>query len=487
MKIEIKTIESWDKNDKPFKKIHVEDELTDEESNAVLEQLEELGYIEKQTEDLEKRKKQTKDECNYNLARAYIDGGLIEEATSLLSDLYKTNPGVPRFAFRLALCYQLLGKYKEARSLISQMKARQLYDKTTLVAMEATLLIAERQPVQALDLLKSIENKVNKFHARTNLQIAQCYLMLKRLPDAKEYLLSELELDYDNERAHHLLGIVYLRQKYYKEAAESLLEAVGLNFNEPRYHSELGKALFNLGKYEEAANAWEHSLHMFPNQFQIRERLKSVYEFKLNDSAKAEVHQRWLKNIQRPTIYIVSGLPRSGTSMMMQMLEKGGLEPFTDKKREADENNPRGYYEHELVKNLSKNSRFLMHASGKVVKVIAHLLKYLPDNFEYKIVFMERDLEEVMFSQDKMLERLGKKKNADTINLTILENYQTQMKRFKDWISTHKNYKAIYINYKEVIESPFEQALRINEFFDYELLPELMAKVVEKNLYREKK
>jgi len=483
---EIKTIKSWDHNEKPFKKIQVEEELTEEESNSVLEQLEDLGYIEKQTEDLEKRIKQTSDECNFNLARSYLDGSKVDEAAEILDKLYTSNPNVPRYAFRLALCYQILGKFKEARTVISQMKKQELYSKTTLVAIEATLLIAERQPVKALELLKGIEDKVNKFHARTNLQIAQCYLMLKRYPDAKEHLIKELELDYDSERAHHLLGNVYLRQKYYEEAAESFLEAVGLNFNEPRYHSDLGKALFNLGKYKEAAKAWENSISMFPNQYNIRERLKSVYQFKLKNEKAAKVHNEWLKNVQRPIIYIVSGLPRSGTSMMMQMLEKGGLEVFTDKIREADESNPKGYYEHEMVKNLAKSNRFLIQAKGKVVKVIAHLLKYLPDHFEYKIIFMERDLEEVLFSQDKMLERLGKKRNLETINLSLMNDYKDQLVRFKDWISTHQNYQAIYVKYKDVIESPFEQAIRINEFLEYKLLPELMSKVVEKNLYREK-
>jgi predicted AlkP superfamily phosphohydrolase/phosphomutase/tetratricopeptide (TPR) repeat protein len=484
---EIEFIKSWDTNENPFEKIQVEADLTEEEANSVLDQLEDLGYIEKQTGDLEKRLKQTEEECNYNLARSYIDGGLIENAIEILEKLHRKNIGTPRYAFRLAICYQVMGKFAEAREIINLMKDRELYDRATLDTMDATLLIAEKQPVKALQLLKGIEGKVNKFHARTNLQMAQCYLMLKRYPDAKEHLMKELELDYDNEKAHYLLGNINLRAKYFEEAADNYLTAVGLNFNEPQYHANLGKAFFNLGKYEEAAKAWENSISMFPNQFRIRERLQSVYQYKLNETEKAEVHADWLNNIQRPTIYIVSGLPRSGTSMMMQMLEKGGMEIFTDKKREADENNPKGYYEHEMIKNLAKNNRILNTASGKVVKVIAHLLKHLPDNFEYKIIFMERSLEEVMFSQDKMLVRLGKKKSAETLNLKIMDQYTEQLKRFKDWISTHSNYKAIYVNYREVIENPFEQALRINEFLDYTLMPELMAKVVEKSLYREKK
>ena len=108
------------------------------------------------------------------------------------------------------------------------------------------------------------------------------------------------------------------------------------------------------------------------------------------------------------TVIIVSGLPRSGTSMMMKMLEAGGLKILTDNLREADANNPKGYYEFERVKQMKDgNLAWLPDAVGKVVKIVTGLIIYLPSDYKYKIIFMKRDLNEVLSSQKKMLGRLG--------------------------------------------------------------------------------
>jgi len=107
-------------------------------------------------------------------------------------------------------------------------------------------------------------------------------------------------------------------------------------------------------------------------------------------------------------ITVVSGIPRSGTSLMMQMMSAGGMPVLTDGQRSADDNNPRGYFELESVKSLARNQDVLTQADGKVVKVISSLLPSLPKDFEYRVVFMCRPLEEVVSSQNRMLERLGK-------------------------------------------------------------------------------
>ena len=116
-------------------------------------------------------------------------------------------------------------------------------------------------------------------------------------------------------------------------------------------------------------------------------------------------------------ITIVSGLPRSGTSMMMQMLKQGGIEILTDKIRQNDVNNPRGYYELEKVKELPKDNTWLPEAEGKGVKIIVQLLQYLLPGFEYRIIFMQRDIKEILRSQKKMLENLGKNPEAGDLKV----------------------------------------------------------------------
>src|SRR5262245_53188886 len=118
----------------------------------------------------------------------------------------------------------------------------------------------------------------------------------------------------------------------------------------------------------------------------------------------------WVRRRRYGTpVYVVSGLPRSGTSMMMRMLEAGGIPPMSDGERTADIDNPEGYYEYERVKGLEKDpdKRWVREARGRALKVISFLLRHLPDDNAYRIVYMRRHLDEVFRSQDKMLDRLG--------------------------------------------------------------------------------
>src|SRR5687768_1736541 len=115
--------------------------------------------------------------------------------------------------------------------------------------------------------------------------------------------------------------------------------------------------------------------------------------------------------MDRDVITVVSGLPRSGTSMMMKMLEAGGLEPVVDHVRKPDEDNPKGYYEFERVKALENDREWLPEAKGKFVKVISMLLRHLPADHRFKVIFMQRNMPEVLASQKKMLVRRGEDPN----------------------------------------------------------------------------
>jgi hypothetical protein len=105
------------------------------------------------------------------------------------------------------------------------------------------------------------------------------------------------------------------------------------------------------------------------------------------------------------SLVVVTGLPRSGTSMLMQMLAAGGMRFLSDGLREADEDNPRGYLEFEPVKNLLKDSKWLFEGAGKAVKIVAPLLAALPPGLACRVILSERDLDEVLDSQERMLVR----------------------------------------------------------------------------------
>jgi hypothetical protein len=189
----------------------------------------------------------------------------------------------------------------------------------------------------------------------------------------------------------------------------------------------------------------------------------------------------------KDTIVVVSGLPRSGTSMMMALLETGGLTLLKDGVREADEDNPKGYYEFERVKKLREGDfEWLPEAQGKVIKIISYLLLSLPDNYNYRIVFMQRKLAEVMASQRKMLVRRGEdpdKVDEDELG-SILENHLRQVDL---WMEGQSNVERLDVDYGRMVLDPETDILRVNQFLGGSLNVDKMAQIIDPNLYRQRK
>lgn len=183
-------------------------------------------------------------------------------------------------------------------------------------------------------------------------------------------------------------------------------------------------------------------------------------------------------------IVVVSGLPRSGTSMAMKMLDAGGMQLVTDEVRVADEDNPKGYFEDERIKELAEmaDKGWLRIARGRVIKVVSSLLQYLPpDNF-YKIVFMRRNLHEVLASQAKMLDRRGEKSQTDDHEL--LEMYKNHLEKVEFQLRFRPYFDTLYVNYTDVLANPVEEAHRINGFLGGELDERSMVEAVDPDLYR---
>jgi len=186
-------------------------------------------------------------------------------------------------------------------------------------------------------------------------------------------------------------------------------------------------------------------------------------------------------------IIIVSGLPRSGTSMMMQMLETGGLEILTDNIRTADQDNPKGYYEFEVVKKLAKdeNKEWLNGAKGKVVKVISQLLKDLPQEHNYRVIFMHRKMEEILFSQKQMLIRRGAPTDSIS-NEELAKLFQKHLDQVESWLKKQTSFDVLYISYNEVLKNPEEFVARVNKFLGGHLDVDSMKSVVDKSLHRQR-
>lgn len=187
--------------------------------------------------------------------------------------------------------------------------------------------------------------------------------------------------------------------------------------------------------------------------------------------------------MEATTITIVSGLPRSGTSMMMKMLEAGGMPVLTDRIRTADEDNPKGYYEFERVKQIEHDQAWLPQAQGKVVKMIAALLKHVPPTYHYAVVFMRRNIDEVLASQRRMLVRRGEPTDAVSDEKMALL-FQRHVDRVEAWLAQQPNIDVLYVHYSDILAWPEEHAVKVNRFLGDGLDTARMAAVVDPALYR---
>ena len=196
--------------------------------------------------------------------------------------------------------------------------------------------------------------------------------------------------------------------------------------------------------------------------------------------------KRFFQRKKKPIITIVSGLPRSGTSMTMKMLEAGGIPPLTDQIREADSDNPKGYYEFERAKKLREgDTAWVPEAEGKVVKVIGALLIHMPPDYEYRVLFMQREMSEILASQAKMLENRSEENKVDDATLAGL--FEKHIKQVEDWMNSQSNLQYIDVNYNTTLADPEPQVKRINQFLGGELDETAMLRVVDPQLYRQKK
>ena len=186
-------------------------------------------------------------------------------------------------------------------------------------------------------------------------------------------------------------------------------------------------------------------------------------------------------------LVVVSGLPRSGTSMMMKMLEAGGIPPLQDNIRTADEDNPKGYYEFERVKKLPNDTAWMPEAVGKAVKIIALLLTKLPlKGYRYKVLFMRRDIEEIMKSQKQMLIRRGE--SPDKISdEEMITTYNRHLSEVLSFLEANSCFTVFFVNYNDLMRDPEDWVPRIAAFLGKEMDVEAMKAVVDPKLYRNRR
>ncbi len=170
---------------------------------------------------------------------------------------------------------------------------------------------------------------------------------------------------------------------------------------------------------------------------------------------------------------------------MMRMLQAGGLQPLTDGERAADEDNPKGYYEYAPVKRLAKDNSWVGEARGKVVKVVSRLLYELPEDHSYDVLFMQRDIREILTSQEVMLARMGTAV-AVSEQQQLRLRFERHLVELEEWLAQRSSFRVLQVAFARVHEDPLEAATRVRDFLDEDLDTQTMAEAVDEKLYRQR-
>lgn len=476
-------IDSWEKIEGNSGQHHGDFQIDPWSAQMALEQLAELGYIEKPDDKNKDQIKSTVMESKFFLSRVFTSTRRHAEALPLLREIVSEAPGVARYSLKMLNTLLQLNEVAEARELFEKIKAERTDPRFRgqLKYLEGTVLLGEGRLNQAVETLHDAIADSPELYVVHSL-LGQIYVRLRLWEQARSSFIHALSIDSDNADAHCGLALASLRLGDADTAIDEALEAVELKYFFPAAHYILGEALLAKNEEAHAAEAFRVAVSQRPAHKRAHQRLTQVYEQMPDKKTEAEYHRKIADQYQHDHIVVVSGLPRSGTSMMMSMLKAGGIELMEDGKRNSDSNNPRGYFEDERVKSLHMDQSWLPDSKGKAIKVVAPLLHFLPARYNYSVIFMDRDITEVLRSQQIMLG-----KNPANFPMGLAEAYTQNLKKAESWMANQPHVNFLRINYADAIANPAATGEQIAEFLGKDLnIPAMMA-AVDASLYRNKK
>jgi tetratricopeptide (TPR) repeat protein len=463
--------------------------------------------------------------------------GMQEEMRRIVDDL----DGRRRALFEVAqrrieasrtIALERLHQNKEAgtqpESMLSDDERRELarwrnlarYQPPVIDYLKAQVLTAEKRYEEALAVLERV-SEAHLVRPGLFLQTGDLYMRLRRWRDAQHVYEKALAIDPDNAHAHIGLCRMALLRRKFSVAAQSALDALQRVYHYPLAHFLLGRALTGLKEYKQAADAFRAAISVNPNFPEAHVLLAALLEKHLGNPESAREHRRlarrmrvpgttrpWLtERIESPDavpplapplparmtemppleeyLIVVTGLPRSGTSMLMQMLAAGGMDVLSDGLRVADEDNPRGYLEFEPVKHLLKDSQWLFEGRGKVIKILVPVLAALPPDLDCRVILIDRNLEEVLDSQQRMLVRRNQLLAATPERRRVLrEEYVRTLDRVKEMLRRRPATQLLVIEHSSVMTDPLIAAEKVNRFLGGGLDVAKMAAAIDPTLHR---
>ena len=471
-------IESWENVAGDFGEHDPDQKVNTFDESEAIQQLIDLGYIEKNDDSIQEKLEEVRNETKYNLSQVYAGKGMLKEAVAILESLYENDLVDIRFNLDLIQHHATLGNAERAMEILNSFRKFDISHLPNFDYLEGKILLKEGRRLEAYESFKKALADNPNFKALLT-DTAFLALKLKKYDAAEKLFKKLLVVDSSRIDTHFGLSILYKHLKKYDKTIHHALEAIKIDNGFAQAHYQLGEALYRLKEYEFAAQALENCVAINPNISRSRNLLINMYSKYLPDSVKFELHKSIFQESRKGEMIIVTGLPRSGTSMMMQMLQSAGIAVLTDDSNPANEHNPMGYFDYAPAKNTQKDNSWMKAAEGKAVKVFAEYLPELGLSNRLKVIVMERDLKEVVLSQNKI--RASSK--GLTLDLRLIDSFNIQMQKVDHWLNKGNNNEVLYVKYKDVIENSQEMSALIADFLGMPLDEEKMAEAVKPDLY----
>jgi tetratricopeptide (TPR) repeat protein len=519
-----------------------EEALSLEQSDELMQQFAALGYIDDPDKDKATLALDAEVEQKYNLARHYMWLQKHDEAIDLYRQIVALRPWETRFLAQMAESLFRGGYFRQAINVLeTSFQLEQNRNVSILLTWGKALIALGEKEAGMSRLLLAEKQRVAE--PGIYVQLGDLYLKIKQFEHAERNFEAAVRLDQESAMAWQGLSTVFCRRGENEKVVDAALKAVGLVHRLPQAHFNLGIALARTGNASRAIVAFETVLQFRPNHYNAHRWLARLYRMQADGTEKFIRHYAAIERArsatrvekkrkqeraevlfelpaipgekerleillrERPdpdnplkkidkTFVIVSGLPRSGTSLLMQMLEAGGLPAQTDGNREADENNPNGYFEWEALKQIGRH-RSLLDADGmedRAIKAVSAIIQKLPRKYSYKVVFMLRPIDEVVASQHKMLEGVGT--DSEAIDSEAIDNESIDSEELARrleghraevlaWLSRAANMECLLLDYPELVSQPQQAVEKLSGFLGDKLKnPEAMLAVVDPALHR---
>ncbi len=481
---DIKPINSWESQEGEFGRHSSDREINPLGAKQALEQLVALGYIEELDDDEQEQIDNILRETKYNLAKLYLGQRKYKKSLELLEELYLEDMVDLRFNTDIIEAACKLQNFDRAKEVLSNFRKFDISKSVNFDQIDGQILFEAGKYKEALvQFLKVYEEKPESKSIMISIGLA--HVKLAEYKKGEKWLKKAINDLTNNPSHYHGLGLALLRQQKFEEAIDPLISALEINPDFAAAHYHLGEVFYKLEDYENATTAFETCLLLNPGINRARNLVMNIYKSYVPNPEKFTAHQQVFNDTRKDEIIVVTGLPRSGTSMLMKMLQDGGVDVFSDGKRTSDDSNPNGYFEAEAVKKSAKNTDWLEDARGKAVKVVTPLLKSLKLEFAYKVIWVDRKISEIMMSQEEMLVR-NDPSHETTFNILVQEQFLKLNASAAKFVESKNNIEVLKLNHGEVIADPEKAAKSIFEFLGGRGDVIKMAGAVDSNLHRVK-